>query len=176
MECKYDISGECTNAKSPFEGECCPCFEAPEICKFARAEREASCVNKCAVCGKEFKCKNARKMYCSDECKHTAILKMARAYNALKKAEHKEVSCIICGKKFVQKKVTHLTCSDECRKIHNKRHDAEKRRERKKLKSAEKAAAKKKVPLDKVNEAAREAHMSYGQYVAMQQKGREKRK
>lgn len=68
-------------------------------------------------------------------------------------------TCIVCGERFIGEGPY---CSDKCREenLRIKRHAQEilkRKPQKKKIKSE----------LAKINEEAREAHMSYGHYVAM---------
>lgn len=83
--------------------------------------------------------------------------------------------CKVCGKLFKSIRSTHVYCSGDCnRKAERQRqkrdlkYNAEKQREYKAKKKLEKAEKeRKKHALTEMAKKAREAGMSYGQYVAM---------
>lgn len=82
---------------------------------------------------------------------------------ANKLSEGKPIKCRICGKTFVPRGSTTVTCSDECR-----RENARRQREkwRKKHRAVVKANRIKGLSIGEVSKMAREAGMSYGQYVS----------
>lgn len=117
----------------------------------AGAEKKAIC----ACCGKEFS-KGRKKLYCSAECYNEAAKQRGKARYAETRTESK-VICALCGKEFRRGKDRKAYCSIEC---------ASEARNVKEVYSMKRD--RKKSQLAITNEAARNAHMTYGQYKAMQ--------
>lgn len=64
---------------------------------------------RCKHCKKEFKPKNKRQIYCTDNCRKKA--------NYRKKNPLYTTICIICNQTFLPKNNNELYCSDDCKKI-----------------------------------------------------------
>ena len=81
-------------------------------------------------------------------------------------------NCEICGGKFAAARRTVKYCSDVCRKEGNRRNAAERSR------SPYDKTEKEKRPdrIAEINKLAREAGLSYGQYVAKQYQEEQKRR
>lgn len=95
-----------------------------KLVKFCRECREGRTVRKktCPVCGKEFVCKNAKRLYCDDHCKELANGRAARERYQKKNAEAgpKTHICAECGKPF-EAENRGIYCGDDCRrKAHNR--------------------------------------------------------
>lgn len=74
-------------------------------------------------------------------------------------------NCKFCGKQFLAAKKNHIYCCHNCSLKSRQRRDRELYKEEKKEKTRRK---KKQNRIAEINEAARAAGMTYGQYVAMQ--------
>jgi hypothetical protein len=78
--------------------------------------------------------------------------------------------CKICGKEFVTTHNRTLCCSDKCSSVSKYRNNLL----RKSKKDAMRKADKKRAELATINARAKEAGMSYGQYVAMMELRKER--
>lgn len=87
--------------------------------------------------------------------------------------------CVVCGKEF-ERKGRQIYCSRECSRVKiNERarlfsREAEQRKKEECIRKRNIKKSKANV-INEIAKAAREAGMSYGQYVAMQETGKEKR-
>ena len=120
---------------------------------YNRKVKKIPVTGKCPVCGKEFEIKTNRQ-YCSEECK--------------KKSKMKTIVCEVCGK-TVLTSTRRKYCSEECGNIakNEKNRERDRYRDRRKKKPPVKSNS----ALAEVTRAARDAGLSYGQYVAMNGSG-----
>lgn len=102
----------------------------------------------CITCGKEYIPNNSCQKHCSEACRRKAYAD----YNKMRN-KNREFKCAWCGKTFISD-YRREYCTSECRKAANNR-DKKKRRSNKKNNS-----------LMQVVKLAREAGLTYGQYVA----------
>jgi len=132
-------------------------------------------IKECGFCGKPFEVdeKNhdeVRRKYCSETCRCGARNKQNAERIKIGKKQY-NVECEICGKVFMTNKSIKYTCSPECKqKRHNLmlRKNNQARREAIKNGTIPKPVRKKQKKVEtlaEVQRKAREAGMSYGQYV-----------
>lgn len=129
----------------------------------------------CEFCGKPFEVdeKNhdeVRRKYCSYTCRCDARNKMNRERVKIGKQFY-NVTCEICGKVFSTNKSLKVTCSPECKQERHKLMVRKNNRVRREaiqngtLPKPKRKKQKKVETLAEVQRKAREAGMSYGQYV-----------
>ena len=132
----------------------------------------------CAICGKSFEVDDMDRnrfvrKYCSDECTAQAAYIRKRNYRLNGKKGMTNVKCEVCGKIFLTAYVRQVTCSMECKYERTKMLARENDRQRREAirngthPSLRKKAKQKKVAtVEEIQREAREAGMSYGQYMA----------
>lgn len=134
-------------------------------------------VKNCVICGKPFTTRICNVVCCSDECKAERIRNNARDWQrrrlAAKKAERAKAQvlkkCEICGQEFAPRRPGVFCCSKECSKVRAREHQKAylKAAETHKKQEAEKAKKRKPESLEAINRKAREAGMTYGQYMVL---------
>ena len=123
-------------------------------------------VRECIVCGKPYTSNIKNKLTCSPECSEIRRKQYTKKVNAEARAATRlrlgTKLCAVCGKEFEPNHPQKVCCSPECQI----------KRDREKVKSFRKTAAKKPKPRDmhkeavEINAKAREMGMSWGQYMA----------
>lgn len=112
----------------------------------------------CKVCGKEFETENSKKCYCTFACRQEGMRRYAREY-----AKSYQNICKNCGKYFRAGRGTSY-CSPECKEAALGRSvDVKPAASAPKKKSHAKSA--KPQTLSQVAKLARDAGMTYGEYV-----------
>ena len=83
---------------------------------------------RCIICGKEITVRTGRRKYCSDECKHTGLLKRCREQQRKNyiPVPPKDRVCAVCGKQF-KCKTFRKYCSEECFMVVRKKQKREER-------------------------------------------------
>lgn len=139
----------------------------------------------CATCGKEFEVETSdrnrdRRRYCGIECAEKGAYERRKQYAKYGRKPMFNVECQYCGKIFLTNMERKTTCSLECsyqRSLIRQRENGRKRREAIReglLPRPSKPKQKKVATVEEVQKKAREAGMSYGQYMAqlyMQERG-----
>ena len=130
----------------------------------------------CDVCGKQFKVELSdrnrdRRRYCGIECAEKAAYERKKAYAKYGRKPMFNVECQYCGKIFLTNMERKTTCSEECnyeRSLLRQRENGRKRREaiRQGWLPNPKPKQKKVATVEEVQKKAREAGLSYGQYMA----------
>ncbi len=139
----------------------------------------------CVMCNKEFhvddldRNRNKRK-YCGIDCEEAAKYERQREYRKKGKKSMQNVECEMCGKVFLTHLSTKVTCSPECRYERHKKIVNINNRARREailngtLPKPERKKQKKVETIMDIQRKAKEAGMSYGQYMAqlyMQERG-----
>lgn len=139
----------------------------------------------CVICKKEFhvddldRNRNRRK-YCSIDCEDTARNERHKELRKNRKKPPRNVECEVCGKIFLTHLSQKVTCSPECQHERSKRISRENCRLRREailngtLPKPERKKQKKVETIMDIQRKAKEAGMSYGQYMAqryMQERG-----
>lgn len=132
----------------------------------------------CAICNTSFEVDDEdrnrnRRRYCGIECAEKAAYQRKKEY-ALNGKKMFNVKCEICGKVFITCYSQKVTCSVECREERARRVTREWSRVRREAilngelpKPERKKAKQNKVAtVEEIQKKAREAGMSYGQYMA----------
>lgn len=83
-----------------------------------------------------------------------------------------ECTCIVCGKRFISGSCRGKFCGDKCRKIKAREKSKEKNQKRKMRRKAAESGR----TLSAAEAEAREMGISYGQYVAMQDRRKHEHK
>lgn len=141
----------------------------------------------CVVCNKPFEVDDLdrnrnRKKYCSFDCEDTARNERNKEYRKKGKKPMRNVECEICGKVFLTHLSHKVTCGRECQHERSKRLSRENGKLRREAilngtlpKPERKKPKQKKVEsIVELSRKAKEAGMSYGQYMAqiyMQKEG-----
>ena len=111
----------------------------------------------CKICGNEFETNNSKKVYCTWQCSREAARIRAREYMREYQKKHDYPDrCLQCGKVFRASRNT-LYCSPECKRAA--------------LTKQVQETKKPVMTLSQVARAAREAGMSYGEYVRQMEAG-----
>lgn len=131
----------------------------------------------CAICNTPFEvgewdANRATRKYCGEKCATRAAYERKKEYALHGKKPMVNVKCEVCGKIFLtaysRKVVCSLECQDERRKIRAKFYG---KRRREAIKNGTHPSKQKKAQIKvetvvEVQKKAREAGMSYGQYMA----------
>jgi predicted nucleic acid-binding Zn ribbon protein len=90
-------------------------------------------MNKCVICGKEFKPKLKTQITCSEECRQERVRQTSREYMrrraSTKQSPVYERRCEECGKLFTTPLKNKVTCSSKCQAERTKRKSREWHRE-----------------------------------------------
>ena len=137
-----------------------------EYARNSNEQRKHLEVIKCIVCGKEFKQTHGSQTMCSEECRKEYRRQYHENLRRMKPHTCKISICSECGKEFENPGGKRLTCSPECRKARARKVQSESRRQKRQKDRYMSRRTKRGRPLSKIAAAARDVHMTYGQYVA----------
>lgn len=134
----------------------------------------------CVHCNKAFEVDDSdrnrnRRKYCGFYCEEEARRVRVKEYKMNGRKPQRNVKCEICGKVFLTHLAEKVTCGRECQHERSKRLSREYDRSRREailngtyVKPERKRAQQNKIAtVEEVQKKAKEAGMSYGQYMAM---------